>query len=296
MTEVGETAAATLPKASRLSWQWLAYWVGLASLAAPTLLANARQSWSGEQGQQAPFVLVIGIWLLYRNWPAMWRAAAPPRATLIVAALGLLSATVYLFGRIADQFEIETYALYAIAVVGLYALLGRGLARGRFAIAYLGFALPAPYMLTWFLTNHLRLWVTEAAVATYRTLGYLVVRNGLDILIDQYDLAVRDACSGMNSLISLSAIGLVYVHLRRAPPLQYYAIMAVPIVAFAIMGNFIRVLVLIGLTHYFGDAVGQGFLHVGAGLVTFMVALFGVIATDAAVGTIGWKFSHGGAQ
>jgi exosortase/archaeosortase family protein len=94
---------------------------------------------------------------------------------------------------------------------------------------------------------------------------------------------VRDACSGMNSLVSLSAIGLVYIYLRRTPTWWYFAVMAIPIVALAIFGNFLRVLVLIALTHFFGDAVAQSYLHEGAGLVTFMGDLLGVIAIDAIV-------------
>ena len=42
-----------------------------------------------------------------------------------------------------------------------------------------------------------------------------------------------------------------------------------------------RVLILIALTHYFGDAVAQSYLHETAGLVTFVVALLGVMAVDA---------------
>jgi exosortase/archaeosortase family protein len=90
----------------------------------------------------------------------------------------------------------------------------------------------------------------------------------------------------MNSLFSLSAIGLVYLHLRRAPPWWYTAMMVAPIVLFAIGGNFARIVLLILLTHYFGDAVAQSFLHESAGVVAFLVALLGVAAVDAALAPI----------
>jgi exosortase len=265
----------------RLSWQTLAFWAGLAALAVPTLIANARQSWSTEQGEQSPIVLAIGLWLLARRWPAM-RAAAEPSSPWLAVGLGVLAAIAYVLGRVADQFLIESYALYALGLVGLYAMLGaRSLARGWFALAYLIFALPAPYTLTWLLTSHLRLWITQAAVATFQAFGFSIVRDGLNILVDQYELAVRDACSGMNSLVSLSAIGLVYIYLRRSPRWWYFALMAIPIVGVAIFGNFLRVCVLVALTHYFGDAVAQSFLHEGAGIVTFVADLVGIMAIDA---------------
>ncbi len=272
--------------APRLSWQSLAFWIGLTALAVPTLSANARQSWSTEQGEQSPIVLVIGLWLLARRWPAM-RAAAEPSSPWLALGLGVLAAIAYVLGRVADQFLIESYALYALGLVGLYAMLGaRSLQRGWFALAYLIFALPAPYTLTWLLTSHLRLWITEAAVATFQAFGFSIVRDGLNILIDQYELAVRDACSGMNSLVSLSAIGLVYIYLRRSPSWWYFAVMAVPIVGVAIFGNYLRVCVLVALTHYFGDAVAQSYLHEGAGILTFVADLVGVMAIDAVVAPI----------
>ena len=264
-----------------LSWQGVAFWAGLAALAIPTLIANARQSWSTEQGEQSPIVLVIGLWLLARRWPAM-RAAAEPSSPWHAIGLGVLAAIAYVLGRVADQFLIESYALYALGLMGLYAMLGaRSLARGWFPLAYLIFALPAPYTLTWLLTSHLRLWITQAAVATFQAFGFSIVRDGLNILVDQYELAVRDACSGMNSLVSLSAIGLVYIYLRRSPQWWYFAVMAIPIVVVAIFGNYLRVCVLVALTHYFGDAVAQSYLHEGAGIVTFVADLVGIIAIDA---------------
>jgi exosortase len=273
----------TLLNAAKIgvTWRGAAACLAFAVLAAPTLLANARQSWSGEQGAQEPIVLAIGLWLLARQWPAMRRAASPTSiavASILFAAAGLL----YVLGRVWDQFELESYGLYALAVVGLYATVGAsGLRRGWFPAAYLILALPPPYTLTWFLTSHLRLITTEAAVAIFQGFGFSVVRDGLNILIDQYNLSVQDACSGMNSLFSLSAVGVVYVYLRRGPQWWYFALMAGPIVLFAIFGNFVRVLVVIALTHYCGDAVAQGFLHEGTGFLTFLVALFGVVLVDA---------------
>ena len=42
----------------------------------------------------------------------------------------------------------------------------------------------------------------------------------------------------------------------------------------------IRIVTLILLTYFFGDAVGQGFLHVTAGLFLFAVALLLMFGID----------------
>lgn len=286
MSSTTSASDAIRPTTFALAWPRLVCWGGFLILALPTLYQNYIQSWQSEQGAAAPIAFAVGLWLLWRRWPAMLAAAAP--ASALLAAVGCaLAALTYIAGRVADQFLIETYAVYGFALVGMYVHVGRqGLRQGWFALVYIVLALPVPYTVSWELTSHLRLWVTEAAVAFYRALGFIVVRDGLNIQIDQYVLAVQEACSGMNSLFSLSAIGLMYLHLRRGPTWWYTGIMLIPIVLFAIIGNFARIVVLIALTHYFGDAVGQSFLHESAGVVTFLVALLGVAAVDAALAPI----------
>lgn len=292
--------AAVSPRATEANSRLasLAFYAGIAAVALPTLLENLHQSWSSEQGQAGPIVLTLGLWLAYRRWPAM-RAAGAPGSRLIAITFGLLTASAYLLGRVADQFLLESYALYGLALAVLYGLVGGdGLKKGWFPLAYLILALPAPYTLMWLMTSHLRLWITEGAVRFLHLLGFSIVRDGLDIFVDQYQLAVKEACSGMNSLISLSAIGLVYIHLRRAPPAWYLAASIPLIVVFAVFGNFVRVLILILLTHFFGDAVAQSFLHEGAGIATFLVALCSVIVVDALVAPvlIGGNASPGGTR
>ena len=264
----------------------LLLYAGLVTVAAPTLISNAQQEWSLEQGQQGPIVLALGLWLLGRRWRAM-RESRQASSPLLAGAGLAIAAVIYVFGRISDQILVESYALYMLGIAALYTLYGwRGLLASWFPLAYLLFALPAPYTLTFILTHDLRIWVTAAAVQVCQWIGLSVVRDGLNIMVDQYVLAVQEACSGMNSLISLSAIGLLYIYIRRNAAWWYLAFMLIPIVIFAIVGNLARVLILIGLTHWCGDAVAQSYLHETAGLVTFSTALVGIIALDALVGPL----------
>ena len=265
----------------RLNGPILLLWAGLVAVAVPTLIRNAQQNWALEQGQQAPIALVLGLWLLWRQWPSMRAVGAPGRG-VVLALAGAPSIALYVLGRVSQQYTMESYGLYGLCVTIVYGVVGgAGVKQGGFALAYLLFALPLPYTVVWMLTAHLRLWVTEASVSIARLLGLSIVRDGLNILVDQYELAVQEACSGMNSLFSLSAVGFLYLQLRRSPPGWYILVMAGPIVAFALFGNLVRILCLIGLTHFFGDAVAQSFLHESAGLLTFATALLGVMGLDA---------------
>jgi exosortase len=275
-------------------WALVVLGLGVAALAIPTLVENFQQYWSLDEGAQVPITLAIGSWLLARRWPAMQTAASARHPTApswgrasiwITIGLWLADSVLYVLGRVGDQFLVESYALYGFLLIGIYALFGaRGLRAGGFPLVYLLFSLPIPFFLSQALTTHLRLGVTEAIVDFFQACGFTIVKDGLTIMVDQYQLAVEEACSGMNSLFSLSAIGLVYVYLRRPGRTLYYVLMLAPIVGFAIFSNFVRIAILVFLTHTFGDAVAQSLLHEATGFMTFAVALGGVIALDALVG------------
>ncbi len=268
--------------------------LGVGALAIPTLVENFQQYWSLEEGAQVPITLAIGAWLLIRRWPVMAGAAmahqdgaTSGRAVSNGIAIGLWLANtiVYVLGRAGGQFLIESYSLYGFLLIGIYALFGvRGLLAGGFPLFYLLFSLPIPFFVSQALTTHLRLAITAAIVDVFQLFGFNIVKDGLTIMVDQYQLAVEEACSGMNSLFSLSAIGLVYVYLRRPGRNLYYALMLAPIIGFAIFSNFVRIAIVVLLTHAFGDAVAQSILHEATGFMTFGVALGGVIALDALLG------------
>jgi exosortase/archaeosortase family protein len=100
--------------------------------------------------------------------------------------------------------------------------------------------------------------------------------------IGQFQLLVADACSGLHTLFSLEAMGLLYLNVVRHTSLLRNIMLAILIVPISFCANVIRVIVLSLITYYYGDEAGQGFLqHQGAGMVLFMTALVFIIAADS---------------
>jgi len=97
----------------------------------------------------------------------------------------------------------------------------------------------------------------------------------------QYQLLVADACAGLNSMFSLSALGVLYLYLMRRKNWLHIALILASLVPIAFCANVVRVIVLVLVTYHFGDAAGQGFVHGLSGLVLFVIALFGVVCLDA---------------
>ena len=244
----------------------------------------ALASWTDEQSQQGPLVLAIGSWLLWRRWSQMREAGSPGSMLLTISGVAVCGAA-YVTGRLASLFLLEAYALYGLGICAVYALVGwRGIAKGFFSLAFLTFAAPVPFFVGFPITVHLRLWISEAAIATLRWWGVEAARDGLTMYIESYRIDIAQACSGMNSLLALTALGLCYVHIRRDPTVSFYIVLAPIIVAFAIIANFVRIISLALLTLNFGDAVAQGAIHETLGFVTFGVALALTFVADAALG------------
>lgn len=265
-------------------WKWIVsnpvLVLGALSLIIPTMKYVAEKSWSTEQGSYAPLVLATGLWLLFVEWPgARPRMKAPP--TLYVALLFVPLLALYFVATVAQIAELEGYILYAVLVVVLYSFIGMGGVRALwFPLLYIAFSFPPPQTVIDLMTSPLKMWVSQMAVSALSAAGYPIAGAGVVIQMGQYQLLVAAACSGLNSLISLAAITMFYVYMRHKANALYMVtlfLLAVPIALFA---NFVRVIILVLLTYYFGEAAAQGFLHQFAGIAMFATALASTFALD----------------
>ena len=261
----------------------LPLWIGLACLAVPTLISLGQQVWSREAGAHGPIVLAVGAWLLAKEFAGAKPLARPGSLLLTFAGL-LVSLLVYVFGRAFDFISLEVAGLYGAAVSMLYSRIGmRALLHLWFPVFYLAFLVPPPGWLIDQLTGPLKQFVSWAAMSVLSFAGVPVAREGVTIYVAAYRLLVEDACSGMNSLVGLTAVSLLYIYLLRGSTLRYAALLVAAIIPIAILGNIIRIMTLILLTYFFGDEVAQGFLHETAGLFLFAVDLLLVFALDKAL-------------
>jgi exosortase len=266
--------------------------LGGLAIAIPTLAFVARESWSTEQGAHGPIVLMTGIWLLLRLWPGATQEAKRPPVWRVVVLLAL-ALIGYLLARIAQVVEVEGYFMYASLLAGLYGLIGgQAMRQLWFPLFYLAFMFPPPDTIVYAVTLPMKVGVSEVAIAILHALGYPIAGAGVMIYVGQYELLVAAACSGLNSIISLSAISLFYIYIRHEAEWRYAAFLVLLIVPVALIANLVRVMILILLTYHAGDAVAQGFLHNFAGIVMFAVALLTIFALDAVLKPL-WNLCFG---
>jgi exosortase len=164
----------------------------------------------------------------------------------------------------------------------------RLLARFRFPLLFLAFQVPLPGFILDSITGPLKSYVSHLVEALLYTAGYPIARSGVVLSIGPYQLLVADACSGLNSLYSLAALGTLFLHLSRTTGVLRNVLLLSGIVPIAIAANVLRVLALVLITYYFGDEAGQGFLHDFAGMMLFIVALGLLFGLDALLRRLTW--------
>ncbi len=273
----------------QLSWNhWLySYWpvaVGFLLLAVPTFLRLGQQAWSTDAGAHAPIVLATGIWLLFQIGSERLEKDRTEANGLFLGA-GLAGAlTLYIFGRAYDFISLEAAGLYLVFLAAAYRFLGaKSLIANFFPFLYLGFLVPPPGWVIDKITAPLQTFISWVVTSGLQALDFPIVREGVILYIAQYQLLVEQACSGMNSIIGLTAISLFYIYIMHRASWKYAAFLGLLIIPVAILANLIRVLVLVLLTYYYGDAVAQGFLHSTAGILLFAVALMLIFGIDMLV-------------
>ena len=259
---------------------------GVLAVLIPTMLLVANQSWSTEQGAHGPIVLATGLWLLWREWGNARLLAQPAPGKVVAIAFAILL-PLFFISRVSNIVETEGFLMYALVVTVLYSFIGwNALKVLWFPLVYLLFVLPPPDTLVAMVTNPLKIFLSESAVQLLYTLGYPIAASGVTIQVGQYQLLVAEACAGLNSLISLSAIALFYVYLRHHANVRYSLLMFLAILPVAAFANFVRIVILVLLTYHGGEAAAQGFLHDFAGLTMFMTALITIFAIDHLFGLL----------
>ena len=249
--------------------------------------------WDTSQNAHGPIVLLVAIYFIFYRFRQidnleLDRYSAQKLPTILLVAIGSLF---YLVGHSQIFFTLEVLGLILIAA-GLFVFYFGWFAFTKvwFGFFFLLFLIPLPGSIIDAITLPLKIAVSWATVEVLDLFDYPIARNGVIIYMGQYQLLVADACSGLNSLFSLEALGLLYMNMVRHSSVLRNTVLALLIVPISFTSNVTRVILLSLITYYFGDAAGQGFVHEFSGILLFSVALFLIISLDSLLGLISKKF------
>jgi len=287
-----------LAQSGRAMPPWLLEWwpimLGLIALYVPTYYTLFTGLWDNAD-QAGPLVLMVVLFLIWQQREHLRPKPANqtwPVLGGLILGFGLLC---YVLGRSQDILIIDIGS--QIFVFAGILLLTRGMPALRamwFPLFFILFMLPLPGFFVDAVTLPMKMAVSYAAENILFWFGYPVARSGVILQIGQYQLLVADACAGMHTLISLEALGLLYLNLVKHDSLFRNITLTIFIVPISFTANAIRVMVLMLVTYYFGDVAGQGFMHGFAGMVLFIVALTLIMGVDSALqyGDKRWHARH----
>lgn len=222
-------------------------------------------------------ILALSLWLVWRGAPRSGLGAGSPAPAVVAMAAGLL---LHVAGFGAQQARISIVALLVFAW-GVVRLAG-GPRWGKaavFPLAFMIFAIPVGVLDE--IGLPLRLWVTDAGEAIARAAGIPVLRSGTQLLAPdgRFNYDVAAPCSGVRSLMALTALSLLFGYLNFRSWWRRGLILALafPLVY---LGNVVRIVAIVFAAHWAGPAWGER-AHVVMGYGVFVIVLGGVLAAIA---------------
>lgn len=166
-------------------------------------------------------------------------------------------------------YYLAAFAMILMAGGTLWALGGTGLLRKLlFPLAYLALMVPLPFVDR--ITLPLALFTGVCAGGLVRLLGLEITIVGNAVSLPNADLVIGAQCSGINSLIALTALTTLAAYVLNGPiwGRLLLVLLSIPL---AMLGNILRVTSLLFVARAMGAQAAFVFYHDYSGLLFFLL-------------------------
>ena len=255
---------------------------GLAFLVAfgEPLVTLGRDWWSDPDAGHGLLLFPISLWLAWKAGIEPERRPMPKLGMAILIASVILR---FLSGLAAELFTMRASLVGAAIGLIVYTIGVRQLKRWWLPICLICLSIPLPAVVLGSLALPLQLKASVWGTALLELRHVPVRLAGNVIYLPGRSLFVTEACSGLRSLTSLLALGLLIGGLWLKTPLARVALVlsAIPV---AMALNAIRIFLTGFLVYFVNPALAEGVMHVTEGWAIFVVA-FVILAAVA------WTFN-----
>ena len=242
----------------------LVYW--------PTFIwMNARFDEAESYYSHGYLVPLVFAYLIWKKKDELRKCAIKPfdLALLIFVPALLIHLLAYFF----EINFVSGFTLIA-AVFGLVLYLyGTAITKKIiFPISFLIFAVPLPQVMIINISFKMKMMAASAATAIVNLMGIHAVRDGSIVYLkSDTSLTIGSPCSGLSSLIALTALGALYayiVKMSRARKIMLF-LLSIPI---ALAANILRIVLLLVVGFAYDAKVATGpFVH---GFLAFLLYVF----------------------
>ncbi len=237
-----------------------------------------------SHGYLIPFITAYMLWT---RKDELREAARRARGSWVGLAVCLGAVVMLLVGRAGAELFLQRSSLVFFLLGSVLWVWGWGMLRLTWGpLAFLLFMVPLPYLVYDAVAFPLKLFAARVATDSLGLLGIPVYREGNIIHLASQTLEVADACSGIRSLVSLIALGVVYAWLTERVRWKQLVLVAAT-VPIAIAANAFRVAGTGILAHYVGPEAAQGLFHTFSGWLVFVVAFVLLLSVGGLLKLVG---------
>ncbi len=234
-----------------------------------------------SHGWMIPFVSLGVLWYRRKDLLAAPRRMAPAGLAVIVVAL-----LMHWVGAKMQQTRISLLALILLLWGFPFYFFGWKLARVLiFPCSYLVFCIPLNFLDA--VAFPLRILATVTATGLLNGIGIEAARSGSAIYSTAgggFSFDVADPCSGLRSLLAMTALTAVYAYVTQKTLLKKWILFAASI-PLAIIGNVARITTVALVAEAFGEKLALGLYHDYSGYVVFSVAIILMVGVGSLLQT-----------
>lgn len=261
--------------------QWAIAALSYLVLFFPTYSHLFHTVWQTEEQGHGLLVFLIVLFLIWQKKQVLLSKEALKIESIVGLVILIIGLIILSIGRSQDVeiFDVGSQ-MFVLAGLILYLSGYQALKALWFPVFFILFMIPLPGTVVDALTMPMKIAVSNVSEWLLYQFEYPISREGVMLQIGYYKLLVADACAGLHTVFSLEAMGLLYLHLVKRDSFARNLSLGILILPISFISNTIRVIILILVTYYYGDEIGQGFVHEFAGIVLFGTALLFIISVD----------------
>jgi exosortase len=250
------------------------------------LASEWTSSPDASYGAALACVAIVLAWQRRRAFALAATPSAPASPGLALLVIGIV---VYLAGSLgADLFLTRSSLIVVLAGLTWFLAGGSALRVMAAPLVFLSLAIPLPALLVNAVTLPLQLVASRIAESVLATGGIPVYRDGNLLQLPSTLLQVADACSGLRSLVSLGALGVLLAWATQSSIARRVTIVAAS-VPIAIAMNGLRIAATGVACEMWGREMASGGWHTFTGWVTFVISLWLLVQSSRAITRVGWS-------
>jgi exosortase len=255
--------------------------LGLVALLFSSTFAWLVYNWMNNSYYSHGFLVpLISGFFLWRRRDAFRRDIRKPNTWgLVPMTLGVVA---FLIAQVWQAYYLSAFALVVLlSGLALYFLGNKATRRIAFPLAFLVFSIPLPFINR--LSPALESFTATTSTSAVRLFGIPASNLGSQIELQNSSFVVGAACSGLNSVVALATLVVIFVYILEGSPRAKIVLLALAI-PIAVLANIFRVSSLLVIAHTFGAEAGMRYFHDYSSPVLFLVAFALLIVVSRFVG------------